>query len=123
MVVEDDKSAIEVLSLMIPRKVPDVTIYAADNGKQGVELCKEHAPDIVITDINMPGMDGIQMAEEIKSMKADTRVIVLTGYSDKIHLDKFNDIGINDYILKPIEFKKLFTAIEKCMDEIWLERR
>ena len=118
LIVDDDISAIETLRLMIPMKFPDVIIYVAGNGKMGVELCKEHAPDIVVTDINMPEMDGIQMAEEIKSMKVDTKFIAISGYSDKIHLDKFNDIGISDYMLKPIDLKKLFAAIGKCIDEI-----
>ena len=122
LVVEDDKVASGSICLMIARKFPDVAIHVAGNGKQGVELCKEQMPDIVITDINMPGMDGIRMAEEIKAMKADTKFIVLTGYSDKEHLDKFSEIGVNAYIVKPIEFVKLFAAIEKCLAEITQER-
>lgn len=123
LIVEDDTSAIEVIRLMIPLKFPDVTIYVAGNGTQGEELFKEHRPDIVITDINMPGMDGIRMAGDIKAIKPDTRFIVLSGYSDKIHIDKFSSIGIKDYILKPLDFKKLFAAIEKCIAEIGLEQR
>ena len=118
LLVEDDKSAIAVLNAMIQRKFPDIAIFTAADGRQGVELGKEHSPDIVITDINMPGMDGLQMAGEIKSIKPDTRIIVFTGYSDKIHLDNFDAIGISAYILKPIEFQQLFTAIEKCIAEI-----
>lgn len=118
LIVEDDKSAIEVLSLMIPLKFPATRINIAEDGRKGVELGKARTPDIVITDINMPGMDGLKMAEEIKRMKADTKFIVLTGYSDKAHLDQLGAMGITDYIVKPIEFKKLFAAIERCMDEI-----
>lgn len=95
----------------------------AENGKIGVDLFNEHRPDIVISDINMPVMDGIKMAGEIKRMKADTRFIVLTAYDYDIYLNKFREIGIRDYMLKPIEFGKLFAAIEKCIDEIMLERQ
>ncbi len=116
LVVEDDKAAIEVILLMIPLKFPGVTVYAAADGRQGVELCKEHTPDIVITDINMPGMDGIHMAEEIRAINADTKFIILTGYSDKISLDKFSAIGVCDYIVKPLDFRTLFAAIEKCLN-------
>lgn len=118
LIVEDDKSAIEVLRHIISLKFPDITIYVSGNGETGVELCKEHLPEIVITDINLPKMDGIRMAEEIKSMKADTKFIVLTGYNDKIRTDKFSEIGISDYILKPIDFKRLFAAIERCIEEM-----
>jgi two-component system response regulator YesN len=118
LIVEDDKSATEVLRLMIPLKFPDSKIYVAENGKAGVELSEKYAPDIVITDINMPGMDGLQMAEQIKTRRMITKFIVITGYSDKIHLDKFSRIGISEYILKPIDLQRLFTAIEKCIADI-----
>jgi len=121
LVVEDDTVSSEVMTLMIARKFPDITLYVANNGKMGVGLFKECISDIVITDINMPEMDGIQMAGEIKSIKAYTKFIVVTGYSDKNYLEKFREIGFSDYILKPVQFGKLFSAIEKCLDEIRLE--
>ena len=123
LVVEDDKDVCKVLTLAISRKFPEVTTYAAENGKMGVDLFKEHRPEMVITDINMPVMDGIQMAREIKAIKADTRFIVLTAYSNKSYLLKFNEIGCCAYMLKPIEFGKLFDAIENCFVQIRLERQ
>ena len=123
LVVEDDKAASGTICLMIARKFSAVTVYAAENGRIGLELFKEHTPDIVITDINMPDMDGIQMAGEIKSIKKDTKFIVITGYSDKKYLERFSEIGFSDYLLKPIAFTTLFAAIEKCIAEITRERQ
>jgi YesN/AraC family two-component response regulator len=123
LVVDDDKMAREVLSLMIARKFPDSSIYFADNGRTGVELFKEHTPDIVITDISMPVMDGLQMADVIKAMKDDTKFIVLTGYSEMDYLSKLTEFGIKECILKPIVFKRLFAAIENCIDEIHPDRK
>ena len=118
LVVEDDKVARVIMSVMITRKFPDISVYDAEDGRMGLELFKEYTPDIVITDINMPEMDGIQMAGVIKSIKADTKFIVITGYSDKNYLERFGEIGFSDYTLKPIEFKKLFVMIEKCIAEV-----
>lgn len=118
LVVEDDRAANQILTTMIPRKFPGIAIYVAYNGTMGLELFREHTPDIVITDINMPEMDGIQMADGIREMKSDTKFIVLTGYSDRIHLEKFDRMGIHDYMMKPIDFKKLFASIDRCIDEI-----
>ncbi|HEY4745467.1 MAG TPA: response regulator [Desulfuromonadaceae bacterium] len=118
LLVEDDREAVKVLKIMIPMKFPDVTIHIAANGTAGMELCKERSPDIVVTDINMPGMDGVRMAREIRTTRPGTKFIVITGYSDKAYLDQFSTIGITAYILKPIEFKELFSAIEKCIGEI-----
>lgn len=123
LIVEDEPETRRLYRRLIARKFPEIIVYDAESGKSGVEFCQEHAPDIVITDINMPVMDGIVMAEQIKAMKVDTKFVVLTGHSDKIYLNRFNDIGVNDYILKPIDFKKLIAAIGKCVDEIWLERQ
>jgi YesN/AraC family two-component response regulator len=88
-----------------------------------LEIFKKHIPEIVITDISMPVMDGIQMAGEIRSLKDDTKFIVLTGYSETDYSGKISEFRIKEYILKPIVFKRLFAAIENCIDEITVERK
>ena len=118
LVVEDDRVTREVLDLMIPKKFPNVTIYSTENGRTAVELFKKHKPGIIITDIQMPEMDGIEMAGEIKAMKADTKFIVLTAYSNTSYYEKFNNVGFHDFLSKPIEFEKLYAAIENCIAEI-----
>jgi YesN/AraC family two-component response regulator len=118
LVVEDDKVTREVIDLMIPKKFPNVTIYTSANGRTGVELFKKHAPGIVITDIQMPDMDGIEMAGEIKAIKPDTKFIVVTAYGNTSYYEKFNKIGFHDFLSKPIEFEKLYAAIGKCIAEI-----
>lgn len=123
LIAEDDEAARETLHLMIKMKNPDAKLYSAENGSIGLDVFKKHTPDIVITDVNMPVMNGIEMAGEIKSLKSDTKFIVLTAYNEKIFFDKFSSIGFSSYILKPIEFKKLFVAIEKCITEIMCEKR
>ncbi len=118
LIVEDDMAALEILSTMVARKFPGISVYAAENGKTGVEVFKTHLPEVVITDINMPVMDGIEMAGQIKSIKADTRFIVLTAYTNRVYLEKFIEIGFSAYILKPVVFVKLFDAIENCLAEL-----
>lgn len=118
LIVEDDRVICEMLATVIQRKFCDATIYRAENGKIGVDLFKEHSPEIVITDINMPVMDGIEMAAAIKALQADAHFIVMTAYSDKAYFEKFSAIGFCAYLLKPIVLSTLFAAIEKCWDEI-----
>src|SRR5512133_755208 len=91
--VEDDSLVRMAVSRVIAREFPDFTVYTAENGRTGLELFKEHTPEIVITDINMPIMDGIEMAGEIKSIQPDTNFVVVTGYGDKDHLERFSEIG------------------------------
>ena len=118
LVVDDDGVTREVIELMLARKFPENNIYLADSGRKGVELFKKHAPAIVVTDIQMPGMDGIEMAGAIKAIKADTKFIALTAYGSTNYHDEFVKIGCHDFLLKPIEFDKLFAAIENCIAEI-----
>ncbi len=118
LIVEDDKEALDLLSAMISRKFPAIRVFSAENGQKGLEIFKTRLPEVVITDINMPVMDGIEMAGEIKSIKAETRFIVLTAYTNRVYLEKFIEIGFSAYILKPVVFTKLFDAIENCLAEI-----
>src|ERR1035437_8861527 len=118
LIVEDDKVAREMIGSVVQKKFRDVTIYLAENGRIGVDLFKEHSPEIVITDINMPVMDGIEMANEIKLIKADSKFIVMTAYSNKDYFESFSKIGFCEYLLKPVVFSKLYVAIEKCIAEM-----
>ena len=117
LIVEDDKVACDIIARMVGLKFPDCTIYTSDNGVKGLELFKEHTPDIVITDVNLPAMDGAELAREIRSINANATYIVLTAYSDTIVFEKFKDIGVCAYLQKPIDFKELFAAIGKCSAE------
>src|SRR5690242_13939966 len=89
--VEDDKTTSDVLRTMILRQFPEITIHVADNGDRGICLFKEHMPKIVITNIDMPVMDGLEMASRIKSIKDDSKFIVLTGRTDGECVKKFEE--------------------------------
>lgn len=118
MIVEDDDITRSLINVMIAKTLPGLSIHVADNGRTGLDLFEKHAPDIVITDINMPVMDGIEMAREIKSLKADTKFIVMTAYSDKRFFESFSEIGFSDYLSKPIILKKLMDAIRRCLTDV-----
>jgi YesN/AraC family two-component response regulator len=118
LIMEDDQMARMAICRLIAIRFPEITVFTADNGRIGVELFRKHAPEVVITDINMPEMNGIQAAGEIKSIRDDTRFIVITGHNDENYRERFREIGCVDYIIKPIDFGKLSAAIERCRAEI-----
>lgn len=120
---EDDPVARDILTTLILRRFPGVTMHVAENGAVGLELFQEHRPEIVITDINMPVMNGIRMAGEIKALVPDTTIIAVTAHSDTTYLLNAIEIGINHYVLKPIDHKKLFGIVGKCLTGIGLERQ
>jgi PAS domain S-box-containing protein len=121
--VEDDQDNRDLFARMIPMKYPDVEFLVAENGRTGLELFEKHLPDIVITDINMPVMDGVTMSAGIKAIQPDAVIIIVSAYCDANYLLKAIDIGINHYILKPIDYKKLFSTIDKCISGIIMESR
>jgi PAS domain S-box-containing protein len=121
--VEDDPDNRDLFAKMIPMKYPELELLVAENGKTGLELFEAHLPDIVITDINMPVMDGVSMSACIKAIQPDAVIIIVSAYCDANYLLKSIDIGINHYILKPIDYKKLFSTIDKCISGIIMESR
>lgn len=115
LIVEDNKAASKIVVRMVAMHFPDAMIYTAYDGKVGVELFKKHLPNIVITDIVMPEMDGIQMAAEIKNIRSDTKFVVFTACEDGDNHEQLNQIGVHTYLLKPFDLQDLITAIEECL--------
>ena len=84
LIVEDDKAVSEDMARMVTSKFPNCTTYLAHNGIEGMELFKQHTPKLVLTDVNMPVMEGFEMIREISAIKPDTSFIVLTAYAEKL---------------------------------------
>jgi YesN/AraC family two-component response regulator len=125
LLVEDEKLTLDLLTKILTRKFPDVPLYTASNGRTGLELFKAHTPDIVITDINMPEMGGMQMVAHIRAIKPGIKFIVLTGDTGKLSLEASVEKGfeIDHYIVKPVDFQELFAAVEQCLGEISQQNR
>jgi diguanylate cyclase (GGDEF)-like protein len=109
--VEDDVKIRETLVRSLKRQIGEVLV--AENGAMGLEMFKEHNPDIVITDIRMPQMNGLDMSREIKAIKCDVPIIITTGHNDEKFFLTSIDVGIDKYIKKPIFVEELFNVLEK----------
>ena len=120
--VEDEPVTRELICEIIGRRYPDLRLLVAGNGVEGVESFKANRPEIVLTDINMPVVNGLRMAEEIKSLSPATEIIALTAHSNSEHLLKAIEIGISHYILKPIDIEQIFRVIDKSLDLIRTQR-
>jgi len=115
LVVEDDQETSEFLCGMIARRYPGSVIHRADNGRRGVELFEAHRPDIVVTDIDMPAMNGIEMAGILKELDPDAHIIAATAKSDTHYLLDAIKLGISRYVLKPVDTVRLFEAMDGCI--------
>ena len=109
--VEDDGEIREALAETLEFDVKE--LYVAENGEEGLKKFKEFKPDIVISDIKMPKMDGLQMSAQIKEISPKTPIIITTAFSDSDYLLKAIDIGIDKYVTKPVDIDKLYKALEE----------
>ena len=91
--------------------------YVAQNGQEGLELFKAHENeiDLIITDVNMPVMNGLDMVKEIKKININIPIIVATAFSNKEYLLEAIDIGIDKYVLKPIDIAKLLQVMSQSL--------
>lgn len=120
MIVEDDKDTLEILNVVLQRKFGAFPICTASNGRNGLELFKNRDVDIVISDVNMPEMGGIQMAQGIRAIRPDVQFIFITADTGKAALEHSIGHGLErvQYILKPVSYQELFSAIERSVANV-----
>ena len=118
--VEDEQSTREQVSGLLKRIVRK--LYVASDGIDGLAQYKKNMPDVVLSDIMMPGMDGLEMASQIRMIKPDCHIIVLTAYSDTEYLLECIAIGISQFAQKPVDFSKLSQTIGQCNELIQMKR-
>ena len=118
--VEDEDGIRNQLSRFL--KYFSTTIYTATNGKKGLELYKKHLPDIVISDIKMPIMNGIEMVKAIKEINQKQHIIFTTAHSESNYFMDAIDMQVDGYILKPIDLKKLEQKLKQIQELINLKK-
>ncbi|KIL38637.1 hypothetical protein SD70_25030 [Gordoniibacillus kamchatkensis] len=94
----------------------------ADDGETGLEMAVKLRPDIIVTDMSMPFLDGLGFMEQLRSRRIDSKIIVLSGYDDFQYAKGAIKYGVSDYIVKPVENVKLVAAAVKLAEEIRQER-
>ncbi|EAL7342131.1 DNA-binding response regulator [Campylobacter jejuni] len=115
LVVEDEIKTRESLINVLSERFSKV--IGAQDGDEGLKKFKKFKPDLVITDIAMPIMDGLDMAREIKEISDDVPIVVLSAYSEKERLLRSIDIGIDKYLIKPVDIEELFKVLDCLVGE------
>lgn len=118
--VEDDADTRKNVSRMLAMFVSK--LYVASDGLAGLDMFRDHAPELVVTDIMMPGKNGLEMARDIRQLSPGCQIIVMTAFNESEHLLECINIGINQFIQKPVNFEKLIQVIGRCSDIIQLKR-
>ncbi|MGD7035268.1 EAL domain-containing protein [Methylotuvimicrobium buryatense] len=109
--VEDEDDIRDQLKLFLTRRCRRV--YIAANGKKGLEAFQKYQPDIVITDILMPIMDGLKMGEHIKEIRPNIPLIVITAFEEPRYFHRAIELGVHQYVNKPVKLDILEDALIK----------
>ena len=97
-------------------------IYEANNGKEALKLYKKYHPHIVLTDITMPQMTGLELAQEIRKISKETKIIITTAHSQKEKLLEALTLNMVNYLLKPLKRKDLIQSIDTALQTLTLAK-
>ncbi len=117
---EDDPDLRNKFKKILSKKFD--TLLVAENGREGYELYQEHKPDLILTDIQMPEMNGLDMIAKIKKIDKSAKAIIMSAFSKSNYFLDAISVGVQSYLIKPVETKRLFAAIDEIAERIMLER-
>ena len=118
LIAEDEKFIRLGLKTMVQRSpIPVGEILEARDGEEALAILREHPVDLLITDIRMPKMDGIQLVGQLDTMGRRPMVLVVSGYDDFSYAVEMLRSGASDYLLKPVERERLYEALEKLEEQ------
>lgn len=114
VLIDDEEDIREVL--VIALQDAGYTVQTAADGAAGLQLCKDTSPQIVITDIRMPGIDGLQVLETVKKRNPDIEVMVVTAFGEMDLAIKALQLDASDFITKPISNDALYLALNRARE-------
>lgn len=122
LVVDDEPKHRKGLINIIKQFRPDYNINGAKNGQEALEFILSNDIDILVTDVKMPIMDGLELTKSVMALKKDIKVIILSAYAHFEYAQKALALGAFDYLLKPIDSEGIAVMLRKVEDRIKLER-
>ena len=112
LLADDDDSIRETVGSIL--KMISSRVFLAKNGKEAYTLYEKYKPDIIISDINMPIMNGLEFIKKVREVDNKIPVVMLTAHTDTTYLLDAVKLMLTDYIIKPIELEKLIEVLELC---------
>lgn len=113
LIVDDEPSAVEYIRSIIQIKCPELAIVGiAGNGQEGLRKFQELKPDLIISDVKMPVMDGLTMTKAIKERGEQVQILLISGYAEFEYARAALKYGVSDYVLKPVTPVNFLTAVE-----------
>ena len=121
LVIDDEASTRDLLKLSL--EIEGYTVFTAEDGAKGLEIFARENPAVVLTDIKMPGMDGIEVLRRVKEQSPDSEVIVITGHGEMNLAIRALQLEASDFINKPISDESLAVALRRAEEKIWLRNK
>ena len=121
LLVEDDETALEVFREALTEY--EYEVVTARNGEDALQKARQQSFDLVVTDIRMPGTDGLQALEEVKALNPETKSIVVTGYASEAETLKAMQIGVGEYLKKPFRLSELLQAVKRQLERTKVDER
>ena len=112
ILIVDDQYGIRILLNEVFQKEGYKTFQAA-NGVQAIDIVKKHSPDIVLLDMKIPGMDGIEILKRLKVIDEDIQVIIMTAYGELDMIQEAKDLGAITHFAKPFDIDEIRDAVKK----------
>ncbi len=124
MIVDDEQIVRDGIQFIIDNNFDEVKVVAqAKSGREAIEMFEQHRPQIILMDIQMPGINGIEAIRSIQEIDTKARFVIISAYEQFEYAKNAVQLGVKDYILKPINKKKLIENINKIIREIQSEKR
>ena len=108
------REGLKSMLLQLPNPAICPEIRTACNGAEALSLMREHPVDLLITDIRMPDVDGIELMRQCRSQWANTSIVVISGYDDFKYAQQAIEYGASAYLLKPVDKQELYRVVEKA---------
>ncbi|MBN1179526.1 MAG: response regulator, partial [Anaerolineae bacterium] len=120
LLIDDDVRILQTFARTL--RLADYTVFTAENGEQGLALYQQETPDIVLLDLRMPGMDGLQVLQAMRAHDSEANVILTTGHGDKDAVIEALRAGASDFLGKPIDQVTLESALRRAEERTHLKR-
>lgn len=117
LVIEDESAIRRVLIKILSEENPSYTVFEAEDGLAGIEMAKNNDFDLVLCDIKMPKMDGIEVLEALKTIKSEVPIVMISGHGDLELAVKTMRMGAFDYLSKPPDLNRLLNIVRNALDK------
>lgn len=124
LIAEDERKTLEGIQKVLQSSFyEDVIIYTAENGQEALNIFKSCPVDLLISDIQMPGMTGLELIKAVKEYNSSVQSIILTGHAEFEYAKAALKLGVRDYLMKPVGKKELLIQVKRVFEDIDQNRK